>query len=73
VDIENSAVVIAPLIPWNIAGLVPATVILADASFIPYAVYLYLLPLWHWLWGNRHGRSRSRPSVPPPMNVTTPR
>ena len=50
VDLENSAVVIAPLIPWNIAGLVPATVILADASFVPYAVYLYLLPLWNWLW-----------------------
>lgn len=50
VDIENSAVVIAPLIPWNIAGLVPATVILADPSFVPYAVYLYLLPLWNWLF-----------------------
>lgn len=60
IDIENSAVVIAPLLPWNIAGLVPATVILADASFIPYAVYLYLLPLWHWLWGWRSVR-RSRP------------
>lgn len=49
IDIENSAVVLAPLIPWNIAGLVPAAVILTDASFIPYAVYLYLLPLWHLL------------------------
>ncbi|MEM6715328.1 MAG: hypothetical protein AAF622_09670, partial [Cyanobacteria bacterium P01_C01_bin.147] len=58
IDIENSAVVIAPLIPWNIAGLVPATVILTDASFIPYAVYLYLLPLWYWLWGTRQGRGR---------------
>lgn len=51
VDIENSAVVLAPLIPWNIAGLVPATVLLTDARFIPFAVYLYLLPLWHWFWG----------------------
>lgn len=50
VDIENSAVVIAPLIPWNIAGLVPATVILADHTFVPYAVYLYLLPLCNWLF-----------------------
>ncbi|RZM81962.1 Na+/H+ antiporter NhaC family protein [Leptolyngbya iicbica] len=72
VDIENSAVVIAPLIPWNIAGLVPATVILADASFIPYAVYLYLLPLWHWLWGCRKGRSPSHPSVAlPKIDATT--
>lgn len=57
VDIENSAVVIAPLVPWNIAGLVPATVLLTDARFIPCAVYLYLLPLWHWLWGASGPRS----------------
>ncbi len=50
VDIENSAVVLAPMVPWNIAGLVPATVLLTDAGFIPYAVYLYLLPLLNWLF-----------------------
>ncbi|NEQ42635.1 MAG: Na+/H+ antiporter NhaC family protein [Leptolyngbya sp. SIOISBB] len=66
IDIENSAVVIAPLLPWNIAGLVPATVILADASFIPYAVYLYLLPLWHWLWSRRQGPIRTGLSSPSP-------
>ena len=49
VDIENTAVVLAPLIPWNIAGLVPATILMTDASFIPFAVYLYLLPLLNWL------------------------
>ncbi|MEL6334862.1 MAG: Na+/H+ antiporter NhaC family protein, partial [Cyanobacteria bacterium J06626_26] len=50
VDIENSAVVLAPMVPWNIAGLVPATVLFTDAGFIPYAVYLYLLPLLNWLF-----------------------
>ncbi|MGD1904555.1 MAG: Na+/H+ antiporter NhaC family protein [Leptolyngbyaceae cyanobacterium] len=49
VDIENSAVVLAPLVPWNIAGLVPATVLLTDSGWIPYVVYLYLLPLLNWL------------------------
>jgi NhaC family Na+:H+ antiporter len=49
VDIENSAVVLAPLVPWNIAGLVPATVLLTDPGWIPYGVYLYLLPLLNWL------------------------
>lgn len=44
-DIENTAVVLSPLIPWNIAGLVPATILMTDSGFIPYAVYLYLLPL----------------------------
>ncbi|MEM6519498.1 MAG: Na+/H+ antiporter NhaC family protein [Cyanobacteria bacterium P01_C01_bin.70] len=64
VDIENSAVVLAPLIPWNIAGLVPATVLLTDARFIPFAVYLYVLPLWHWLWGQ--SRTRSLITISPP-------
>lgn len=44
-DLENTVVVIAPLIPWNIAGLVPATLLLTDWRFIPYAFYLYLIPL----------------------------
>lgn len=44
-DLENTVVVISPLIPWNIAGLVPATILMTDAGFIPYAFYLYLIPL----------------------------
>ncbi|NEQ28344.1 MAG: hypothetical protein F6K28_57075 [Microcoleus sp. SIO2G3] len=44
-DLENTVVVISPLIPWNIAGLVPATILSTDTSFIPFAFYLYLLPL----------------------------
>jgi Na+:H+ antiporter, NhaC family len=49
IDLENSVVVISPLIPWNIAGLVPATVLMTDAGFIPFAFYLYLLPLLNLL------------------------
>jgi Na+:H+ antiporter, NhaC family len=45
VDLENTVVVISPLIPWNIAGLVPANVLMTDSGFIPYAFYLYLIPL----------------------------
>ncbi|AFZ32667.1 transporter, NhaC family [Gloeocapsa sp. PCC 7428] len=45
VDLENTVVVLSPLIPWNIAGLVPATILMTDVGFIPYAFYLYLLPL----------------------------
>lgn len=48
-DIENTAVVLSPLIPWNIAGLVPATLLMTDSGFIPYAVYLYLIPVLNWL------------------------
>ncbi len=45
IDLENTVVVLSPLIPWNIAGLVPATILMTDVGFIPYAFYLYLLPL----------------------------
>lgn len=45
-DIENTAVVLSPLIPWNIAGLVPATILMTDAGFIPFATYLYFVPLF---------------------------
>lgn len=44
-DLEDTVVVLSPLIPWNIAGLVPATILLTDWGFIPYAFYLYLIPL----------------------------
>lgn len=45
-DLENTVVVIAPLIPWFIAGAVPLSAIGAPASSIGAAFYLYLLPLW---------------------------
>lgn len=51
VDIENTSVVIAPLIPWNIAGLVPTTTLMvSSAGFLPYAFYLYLIPITHLLY-----------------------
>jgi Na+:H+ antiporter, NhaC family len=50
IDLENTVVVISPLIPWNIAGLVPATILMTDSGFIPFAFYLYLLPLMNLLY-----------------------
>lgn len=52
-DLENTAVVLAPMIPWNIAGLVPATLLMTGPGFIPFAVYLYLVPLCNWVWPAR--------------------
>jgi len=46
IALEDTAVVIAPLIPWNIAGLIPATVLSIGPGFIPYTGYLLLLPLF---------------------------
>lgn len=48
IHLENSAVVIAPLIPWSIAGAVPIASVGAPTSCILAACFLYLLPLWHW-------------------------
>jgi NhaC family Na+:H+ antiporter len=44
--LENTAIVIAPLIPWSIAGAFPLSTIGAPTSSILYAVYLYILPLY---------------------------
>ena len=46
VDLEDSAAVIAPLIPWSIAGAVPLSAIGAPTTAIFAAFYLFLLPLW---------------------------
>ncbi len=45
-DLEDTVIVIAPLIPWSIAGAVPLASIGAPESSILFAVYLYLLPLY---------------------------
>lgn len=44
IDLEDSAVVVSPLIPWSIAGAVPLATIGAPASAIAAATFLYLLP-----------------------------
>lgn len=44
-SLEDSVVVIAPLIPWSIAGAVPLAAVAAPSSSIFLACYLYLLPL----------------------------
>ncbi len=45
-DIEDSVVVIAALVPWSIAGSVPLTAAGAPTLSMLAACYLYLLPLW---------------------------
>ncbi|MEW9121786.1 MAG: Na+/H+ antiporter NhaC family protein [Thermotaleaceae bacterium] len=46
-DIENTGIVISALIPWNIAAMVPTTTLgVSSTGFIPYSIYLYLVPLW---------------------------
>lgn len=48
-DFENSGILIAALQPWNIAALVP--IIMMDVSpvgYVPFAFFLYLVPLIYW-------------------------
>ncbi len=47
IDLENSVVVIAPLIPWSIAGAVPLTSAGAPTLSLLAAFYLYLIPLYY--------------------------
>ncbi|MBQ3548455.1 MAG: sodium:proton antiporter [Oscillospiraceae bacterium] len=57
--LENTAVVIAPLVPWSIACAVPLHTVNAPALSIAAACYLYLLPIWNYILV-LHG-SRQRP------------
>ena len=44
-DLENSAVLVAPLIPWSIAGALPLATIGAPTASLFGAFFLYLVPL----------------------------
>lgn len=46
--LENTAVVMAPLVPWSIAGGVPLSSIGAPSLCILTACYLYLVPLYNF-------------------------
>ena len=48
-DVENSGIVMAALIPWNIAGSVPLQMLDAGSAAIPYMVLLYMIPLCYGL------------------------
>ena len=52
-DIENSGIVMAPLIPWNISVSIPLVMLGADASAIPYEILLYAIPLCYLLTKRR--------------------
>lgn len=45
IDIENTAIMTSELFPWSIAIAVPLATLSATPASIPYAVYLYLVPL----------------------------
>lgn len=48
-DLEDSVVVLAALVPWSIAATVPLSTVGAPGTSIAAACYLYFLPLWRLL------------------------
>ena len=48
-SLENSAIIVAPLIPWSIASAVPLAFIDAPTQSVCAAIYLYLLPIWYFI------------------------
>jgi NhaC family Na+:H+ antiporter len=45
-DIEDSTVLVSALIPWNIALAMPMVILSVGVNCVPYAVYLYIFPLY---------------------------
>ena len=60
VVLEDSVVVLAPLVPWSIAGAVPLTSVGAPTKSLFAAFFLYLLPLWTLL-RHLHARGKAKP------------
>lgn len=48
-DLEDTAAITSPLIPWCIAGAVPLTMVGAPLSALLLACYLWLIPIWRTL------------------------
>lgn len=48
IDMENSVIVIVGLVPWAIACTVPLTFMGVGLEALPWAVYLYLVPLCYF-------------------------
>jgi len=58
IDLENTAIMISALIPWNLALFAPSTILGADASCIPYLFYVYFLPIWSLMILNFNSKKR---------------
>ncbi len=59
ISLENSAVIISPLVPWCIAGAVPLAAISAPISSIFFACYLFLVPAFNYIIRFRKDKTRA--------------
>lgn len=58
-DISNSVVVIAGLVPWCIASAVPLSMLNISAAALPYACLLYLIPLCYGVTRRRYWQGKA--------------
>ena len=58
IDMENSVILIACFIPWSIGCSVPLSFFGMDYHALPYAVYMYALPICYWVTKKRWYRER---------------
>ena len=59
-DMEDTVVVIAPLIPWSIAGTVALASAGAPSKCLITSCFLYVLPLWRLISGSKLFKSRKK-------------
>jgi NhaC family Na+:H+ antiporter len=58
--LADSGVVVSPLIPWNLHGILCSTAIgIATTTYFPYAIYLWGLPLLTIIHSFRHKNKRN--------------
>ena len=50
ITLEDTVVVTAALVPWSIASGAPLASVGGPVSAIPFACFLYILPLWRMVW-----------------------
>lgn len=49
IALENTSVIIAPLVPWTVASLIPLGAIGAPSTSILLAIFLYATPIIQWI------------------------
>ena len=57
--LEDTVVVVAPLVPWSIAGAVPLTTVGAPLTALLWTCFLYLLPLCQLMVHTARGKKKA--------------
>lgn len=60
IDLENSVILIACYVPWSIGCSVPMSLLGADVSSLPFAVYMYAVPLFYLLTKRRWFKDKEK-------------